>query len=141
MQELESKEQKQQQQQQQQQELDVKIHQLQLQLQEIQEQYGTLQLQHSQQQQKAADDSAASSLLLRQLQEQLLAAQESQSVGASASAAAFADNKRIQSELQSARDRIKFLESAVSGHVARLESQAAELSGFKHPYLPENFVP
>jgi hypothetical protein len=105
---------------------------LQLQLEDIRQQFATLQSQHLKLQQQADIDSTASSLTLSQLKEQLLAAQESQSVEASAVAAALESNKLVQSELQAARDRIKYLETAVSGHVTRLQSQAIELSGSQH---------
>ena len=105
---------------------------LQLQLEDIRQQFATLQSQHIKLQQQADIDSTASSLTLHQLREQLLAAQESQSVEASASAAALEYNKLIQGELQAARDRIKYLETAISGHVTRLQSQAIELSGSQH---------
>ena len=102
---------------------------LQLQLEDIRQQFATLQSQHLKLQQQADIDSTASSLNLHQLREQLLAAQERQSVEASAVAAALESNKLVQSELQAARDRIKYLETAISGHVTRLQSQAIELSG------------
>jgi hypothetical protein len=112
-------------------EQETRLAQLQLQLQEVQEQFRSLQNLHLQQQQQSAIDSEASSSALNRLQEQLNAALESQRDEA---AAALASSKCIQNELQAARDRIKYLESAVSGHVTRLEAQAAELVGTDDHY-------
>ncbi len=63
------------------------------------------------------------------MQEQLSEAQENQRVEAASAAAALTSSKCIQSELQAARDRIKYLENAISGHVTRLQAQDTELSG------------
>ena len=112
-------------------EQETRLAQLQLQLQEVQEQFRSLQNLHLQQQQQSAIDSEASSSALNRLQVQLNAALESQRDEA---AAALASNKCIQNELQAARDRIKYLESAVSGHVTRLEAQATELVGTDDHY-------
>ena len=84
---------------------------------------------------------------IRELQEQLLAArggQETEAASASAAAAsaaaALAGSKQLQNELQEARSRVKYLESAVSGHVTRLEAQAAELAGINFCSIPEQPV-
>lgn len=113
-------------------EKEASVQQLQLQLKDVQEQFGSLQNQHLHLQKQSAIDSEASLSALHRLQEQLNASQEKQLVEAAAATAAVANNKLIQNELQAARDRIKYLESAVSGHVTRLEAQAKELSGKTH---------
>ena len=119
----------QQQLQQQQLEQETRLRQLQLQLLESQEQFEKLQQQHLQQQHQVAVDSETSSSAVHHLQQQLIAAQESQRLEAAAAAEALASNKCVKEELQVARDRIKYLESAISGHVTRLEAQTTELSG------------
>jgi hypothetical protein len=127
--------QKQRQQQLLQSEQENKLHQLQLKLQETQEQYEDLQRQHLQHQEHAIVNSAASTSALRQLQEELLAAQNNQKLEAAAAEAASAGQRQVQIELHTARDRIKYLETAISGHVSRLESQAEQLSGTDHAFL------
>ena len=46
-----------------------------------------------------------------------------------ATANALANCKQAEVDLHAARDRVKYLEIAISGHVTRLEAQATELSG------------
>lgn len=110
-------------------EQETRFQQVQMQLKEAREQFGALQQQYVQLQQQAATDSAASSSTVHQLQKQLIVAQEKQHLEEIATANALANCKQAEVDLHAARDRVKYLEIAISGHVTRLEAQATELSG------------